>query len=144
MNILSAFSEKLHELMIENNLNTVGLQKATGCTNSNISKWLNCKKSPKIESLIILADFFDCSIDYLCGRSDNSQKAEKSNLTFQKRLFELINSSGKKVYSISKEIGMPNSQIYKFLKGQSTTLINLVKLAEYFNCSVDYIIGREN
>ena len=71
MDVLARFSERLKELMTDNGLNTLSLEKATGCTNSNISKWLHRKKAPTLNSLIILSDFFECSLDYLTGRSDD-------------------------------------------------------------------------
>ena len=143
MDVLARFSERLKELMTDNGLNTLSLEKATGCTNSNISKWLHCKKAPTLNSLIILSDFFECSLDYLTGRSDDMSRGTITNVsTFKDRLTALIQSSGKTVFRISKEIPIPNSQLYKFLKGQTPTLLTLYRIAEYFDCSIDYLAGR--
>mgnify|MGYP000897822203 FL=1 len=143
MDVLARFSERLKELMADNGLNTLSLEKATGCTNSNISKWLHCKKAPTLNSLIILSDFFECSLDYLTGRSDDMSRGTITNVsTFKDRLTALIQSSGKTVFRISKEIPIPNSQLYKFLKGQTPTLLTLYRIAEYFDCSIDYLAGR--
>lgn len=38
---------------------------------SNISQWLTKNYLPEIESLEILADYFDVSLDYLLGRTDD-------------------------------------------------------------------------
>lgn len=38
---------------------------------SNISQWLIKNYLPEIDSLEILADYFDVSLDYLLGRTDN-------------------------------------------------------------------------
>ena len=143
MDVLARFSERLKELMADNGLNTLSLEKATGCTNSNISKWLHCKKAPTLNSLIILSDFFECSLDYLTGRSDDMSRGTITTVsTFKDRLTALIQSSGKTVFRISKEIPIPNSQLYKFLKGQTPTLLTLCRIADYFDCSIDYLAGR--
>ena len=143
MDVLARFSERLKELMTDNGLNTLSLEKATGCTNSNISKWLHRKKAPTLNSLIILSDFFECSLDYLTGRSDDMSRGTITTVsTFKDRLTALIQSSGKSVFRISKEIPIPNSQLYKFLKGQTPTLLTLYRIAEYFDCSIDYLAGR--
>ena len=143
MNVLSGFSERLAELMSDNSFNTLSLEKATGFSSSNISKWLKCKKAPNLNTLMVLSDVFDCSIDYLTGRSDDAERettVEPS--TFKDRLGLLIKRSGKSIFKIANEIPIANSQLYKFLKGQIPTLPTLYRLADYFDCSIDYLAGR--
>ena len=43
-----------------------------GLSKSVISKYERGEREPKMETLIILADFFETSIDYLCGETDYS------------------------------------------------------------------------
>ena len=50
------------------NVNQVELSTKLGISQSAISAWLSGKKEPSINSLWLLADFFDCSIDELVGR----------------------------------------------------------------------------
>lgn len=71
MDILDEFSTRLKEQMEENNLTVMKLYELSGCPVSNISKWLNRKNCPLLPSLVKLADVFNCSVDYLVGRSDN-------------------------------------------------------------------------
>lgn len=63
------FSENLKQLMTEASINQVKLSKEIRIAQSAISAWLSGKKEPSIESLWHLADFFDCSIDELVGRT---------------------------------------------------------------------------
>jgi len=64
------FAERLKELMIERNLNNSTLERASGIPNNTISDWLTLKRTPLLDSLHILADFFGCTIDYLTGREN--------------------------------------------------------------------------
>ena len=48
-----------------------GLAKKLGISKSTICNWLNGKKEPCIDSLWMLADYFDVTVDYLIGRSDD-------------------------------------------------------------------------
>ncbi len=48
-----------------------GLAKKLGISQSTICNWLNGKKEPCIDSLWVLADYFDVTVDYLIGRSDD-------------------------------------------------------------------------
>ena len=63
------FSENLKQLRTEASINQVKLSKEIRIAQSAISAWLSGKKEPSIESLWLLADFFDCSIDELVGRT---------------------------------------------------------------------------
>lgn len=48
--------------------------KETGISESLFSKW---KKNPTSEiasqTLVLIADYFDCSVDYLLGRTENPE-----------------------------------------------------------------------
>ena len=68
MNVIVA--ERIKELMKEQGLNQVALANKIGLKQNTISAWLLKKKEPSINSLWLLADYFDVDIDYLVGRVD--------------------------------------------------------------------------
>ncbi len=45
---------------------------------------------PRVEALIKIADYLDCSIDYLLGRTDNAQSHKSANVVYG----NLSNNSG--------------------------------------------------
>ncbi len=63
-------SQRIAELMKEQNLTQTKLANALGMHQSNVSEWLSGKKEPSITSLWLLADFFNVDVDYLIGRKD--------------------------------------------------------------------------
>lgn len=63
-------SERIKELMKEENLTQVALAENAGVKQNTISAWLLGKKEPCIRSLWLLADYFNVSVDYLIGRKD--------------------------------------------------------------------------
>lgn len=63
-------SQRIAELMKEQNLTQTKLANALGMHQSNVSEWLSGKKEPSITSLWLLADYFNVDIDYLIGRKD--------------------------------------------------------------------------
>ncbi len=63
-------AERIKDLMKENGLNQVQLAYKIGVKQNTVSTWLSDKKEPCINSLWLLADFFNVSIDYLVGRKD--------------------------------------------------------------------------
>ena len=64
------FVENLKMLMKEENVNQVQLSKGIGVAQSAVSAWLSGKKEPSINSLWLLADFFNIDVDVLIGRKD--------------------------------------------------------------------------
>lgn len=62
--------ENLKQLMKDNNVNQPKLSTGINVAQSAISAWLNGKKEPSINSLWLLADYFNVSIDELIGRKD--------------------------------------------------------------------------
>ena len=63
-------SQRILELMKEQELTQTKLAQSIGMHQSNVSEWLSGKKEPSIKSLWLLADIFDVDIDYLVGRKN--------------------------------------------------------------------------
>ena len=61
------FGQILKDLRKEKNLNQVSLAKALNVSKGVISLWENGLREPGMNSLIIIAKFFNVSIDYLTG-----------------------------------------------------------------------------
>lgn len=60
------------------------------------------------------------------------------------RIFDLIKNSGKKEYPLEMEIGLSRSAIQNWRLNKSKAgAYSLAKIADYFNVSVDYLLGRE-
>ena len=61
------------------------LATAIGTTQQSINMYENHKVEPDIATLISLADYFDVTVDYLIGRTDeNNQHLSDSNSIFSK------------------------------------------------------------
>ena len=60
---------RLKELKI----NTKKVSDDTGISTGNISEWKNGRSLPSAVKLDILADYLNCSVDYLLGRTDNPE-----------------------------------------------------------------------
>ena len=64
-------SEILKKLRIQNNLTQKQLGERLGIGQTTVACYENGLREPHIESLIAYADLFDCTVDYLVGRSDD-------------------------------------------------------------------------
>ena len=67
---MNIFSSKLIDLMQDKKLNIKELSAKTNIPRSTINSWTLKKRSPKIDYLCTLTDFFGVTIDYLVGREN--------------------------------------------------------------------------
>lgn len=66
------FLERLEELRIENDIKTrYELAQEILIHRNNIAQWYKLNCLPLIDDLVIIAKYFDVSVDYLLGRTDN-------------------------------------------------------------------------
>ncbi len=63
-------AERIRALMKTEELNQSQLAEKLGIKQNTISRWLSKQTEPSINSLWLLADYFDVDIDYLVGRKD--------------------------------------------------------------------------
>ena len=64
---------KLRQLRKARKLTQVELQMRTGIEQSLLSKYENGERVPPTETLILLAEFYNVSIDYILCRTENPQ-----------------------------------------------------------------------
>ena len=64
------FGEKLKELRLEKGLSQRKLGEILGVCNQTVSFWETGSREPDLDSIVNIADFFEVSIDYLCGRNE--------------------------------------------------------------------------
>ncbi len=64
------FGKILKDLRTEKNIGQIELAKQLNVSKGIISLWENGLREPKLSNLIILAEYFDVSIDYLAGKED--------------------------------------------------------------------------
>lgn len=68
------FSDRLRQLRTERNLTQKDVYTAIGVAPIVYQRYEYGRHYPAFEQLLSLADFFDVSLDYLCGRSDDPQR----------------------------------------------------------------------
>ena len=67
---MKIFSERLRTLRIEKQLKQFNIANQLGILQQSYSDYETNTSEPDLETLCKLADIFDVSIDFLCGRVD--------------------------------------------------------------------------
>ncbi len=139
------FVENLKELMFEQGLSVKEFAERIGIYESTVYNYMRGSRQPTLKLLVKIADYFSCSADYLLGRvSEYGKVSYRQCPPFSQRLAFLLKYFGVNKYQMCKEVPVTHSVIYAWQSGQSLpTLDYAVKLADYFHCSVDFVLGRE-
>jgi transcriptional regulator with XRE-family HTH domain len=146
MDNLSLFVETLQDLMLQKNVKPDDIHRSTNISLNVIYAWLRKSVVPTLNSLIVLADYFECSVDYLCGRTEhNSFSKSVVPSSFPERLRLLMTERGVPRRKLSAETKISMCGIQRFLSDTGKPLLdNLIRLAVFFDCSVDYLLGRSD
>lgn len=67
------FSEVLKELRLERNISQKALGEVLDISDRNIRFYESGEHRPDFDGLLLLADYFQVSLDYLTGRSDSKE-----------------------------------------------------------------------
>lgn len=130
--------------MREAGYNERSLAKATGILNTSISNFLLDVSLPSYDALVSLLYAFNCSADYLLGLKDiPTEEPMHPVLPFSERLRAMMKSRHVTQQILKDEAKISTSVQYKWLSGKNNPSVeSLIRLAEFFDCSVDYLIGR--
>ncbi len=119
--------------------------KIIGISNTTYSNAYNYGIIPKTSSLILIADYFNISVEYLIANTDD-EHFEKSlrPISFKERLIELQREKNiSTVYELSQRIHIHRNNIAQWYKLNCIPLIDdLIIIADFFKVSIDYLLGR--
>lgn len=145
MVILSKFAENLKDLIFDSRINQKILSAETGIDKASVSRYVNGISIPNLKSTVLLADYFECSIDFLIGKSEeNCHAGFRPCPPFSERLKYYLSIYNGSPYCLCRELGLPDNKFYGWRDGLCfPTVANVEKLADFFKCTVDGFLGRE-
>ena len=137
------FLDVLKELMTLRGISARSLAKSIGVGDTRIDAWICGKYWPTTVNLLKLSDYFQCSVDYLLGISeDQCIPICNAPSDFISRLDLLMDKTGYSRNRLGKECGVYSATVSKWYRGKNPKPETLLKLALLFNCSVSYLLGR--
>ncbi len=112
---------------------------------SMINYWLRGDCIPSFRYSILLADFFNISLDYLFGRSEDiSENSYKNPPPFHQHIKKILKEKKVSQYKLVKDkVVQPNTFHSWCTKFNLPKMKTLIKLADYLNISLDHLVGRE-
>ncbi len=142
---MQKFSQILKDLCIDKGIKIFNLAELTGIDDGTLSKYANDISVPTVKNLVKLANYFECSLDYIIGLTDKyikmPAKSEDKSL-FYSRYESLLKEYNITHYKLTKILGFSISNLQNWKKGTLPYIETLIKLAQYLCVSLDYLVGR--
>ena len=125
-------SEKIRELRRKNKLSQKELANKLNVSNGAIAMWETGKREPNSNTLYKLANIFNVSIDYLFGNTEIMQ------------LKKIRQAAVKTQAEVAKSVNITQFTYSNYENGKTQPDFKTLKnLADYFNVSIDFILGNE-
>ena len=115
---------------------------------NNYSKWERGVTDIPLSKSNELANFYDCSLDYLFGLSSKNIKTEKKEINLKlmcQRILSLRKEKDLTQEQVSEHIGFHQRTYAHYEDGSRIpTSFKVYYIAIYYNVSLDYIVGRSD
>lgn len=144
MSISIDFQNRITELAEECEVKKSKLPKLIGVDYRSLSNALNYGIIPTPRILIRIADYFKVSLSYLLGTSDDEYFCPLQTKSDFKTRFDILCKSKKvSYYKVCQDLHFDNSYVTRwFQKNYLPSLEFLNLISDYFEVSLDYLLGR--
>jgi transcriptional regulator with XRE-family HTH domain len=146
MDIERNFSERLGDFLFEKKISSERFAGEIGIDISNIYRYLRKESVPVLKNAIKIADYFSCSIDFLFGLTEENynsdyRRAQPFDVCFKTAL----EKNDRTRYRVHKDTGISDQRLDDWYHGKRVpTVENVILLANYFKCTADSLLLREN
>lgn len=145
MEDLSNFVERLDSLLFDNHLTVPEVAKHVDVSESTLYSYLRKDRQPDTIVLVRIADYFEVTTDFLLGREPESRATRfRPCPPFSEQIRKLLVRLTISKRKFCEKLPVTRSVLYYWMSGKSIPSLDyLIRLADYFKCSTDYILGRE-
>lgn len=134
---------RLLSLLDEFDMTASEFSSASNVNKDVVGRMLTYGIVPSLRTLLKAADVFEVPVMYLLGEGERDFVPAIEPCTFHERIASLAKEKGVKYSEISRHMSFAPNSIYEWLRaGTLPSLDYLVELAEYFDVSCDYLLGR--
>lgn len=133
---------RIKELRTENGLTQQELAKILNVSSMSISFYENEQKKPDSEFIIACSRFFDVSTDYLLGKTYKRRIPREERFgAFSKRLKHVRELKGISQRQAAEDLNISPQNLSYYENGRDAGYGLLVRMARYYDVTVEYLIG---
>lgn len=140
------FAEVLNEFLIERNMTKRSFAKSCHITTSQMTSFMR-GAIPSIATIVKMADFMECSINFLMGIDEDRQETKVLRkgydmTNFLQRYDYALKLNHTSNWKVCKELKISESNVRGWRHGSMPKLETLSKIASLLHMSIDYFVGR--
>ena len=133
---------RIKELRTENGLTQQELAKILNVSSMSISFYENEQRKPDSEFIIACSTFFDVSTDYLLGKTYKRRIPREERFgAFSKRLKHVRELKGISQRQAAEDLNISPQNLSYYENGRDAGYGLLVRMARYYDVTVEYLIG---
>ena len=133
---------RIKELRTENGLTQQELAKILNVSSMSISFYENEQRKPDSEFFIACSRFFDVSTDYLLGKTYKRRIPREERFgAFSKRLKHVRELKGISQRQAAEDLNISPQNLSYYENGRDAGYGLLVRMARYYDVTVEYLIG---
>lgn len=133
---------RIKELRTENGLTQQELAKILNVSSMSISFYENEQRKPDSEFIIACSRFFDVSTDYLLGKTYKRRIPREERFgAFSKRLKHVRELKGISQRQAAEDLNISPQNLSYYENGRDAGYGLLVRMAQYYDVTVEYLIG---
>ncbi len=137
--------ERLKVLRKRRGISQRDLAVALHVSPNTLNQWERGKREPSFDSVSVIADYFDVSGDFLLGRDKSPCASDSKNANIMLKLKELRTKDAISQTTFANILGVSRSTVAMWETDKSQPDLDfVVKIADYFGVTVDYLLGRED
>jgi len=145
MDTLSIFGDRLNSIMYYSGTTPEVLAQVVTLDVSNIYRYLRKESMPSLGNALKIADYFNCSLDYLFGLSESTFTVKhKQSPLFSICFKNILAVNYCRRYRVHIDTHLAGQSLDDWYNGiRVPSVDSVIVLAQYFKCSLDQLLERE-
>lgn len=132
------FKENFTRLCAKKGESPTSVCQKIGLSNSMYSEWTD-SSVPRRTTLIKLSNYLGCTVDDLLACNESNEM----NDMFWEVFVSICKSNHKTPSEVLGELHIAGDSATKWKNGSTPSVDSIIRIADYFDVSVDYLLGRE-
>ena len=141
--------KRVRDLRTDANISQTTLAEYLGLGKTAVSMLETGQRATSVDVLVRLSEYFDVTIDYLVGKSEFPDYSASEDVIpypyFPIRLKELREEKGLDIFTVAEMVEETPRNYAGYEEGEVLPRLGVIcAIADYFDVSLDYLVGRSD